>query len=474
MVHQQREAPVAFVTPQTTNEYHRREKITTIDKYDRRAGKTEEQSAVSPPRTIYEAMSSPAQPARERPESPLQTAMSVVNGLLDLVLKMSALLLALPAVAILTYLRTIHRTDLFLPAVASAPGLFALLEATFILCAALLASFAGPSWLAAQIANTYGKDERPKLGAASFVLLTGFMSGAFFLLLCYLHDSAMPLWLKWIIGIACGLLIPVLLFALAWRSPRGFQMLTSTERTDRKMRTRQSVKRTLWGCASAVIALSTFVTFSYVFQLYGLSGNGWQTWLVGLLVFPASLLPGAMYLARRSWGDSRLAALGTSAMMVALTIFVLLMNGVSPEPLALLTMRAMSIAEKEPRTFELMTHDERSAWQALGFRFIQDSNFFPATIRFQFGDVRLLCVDPYDVASPYPGALEPLSGKLAKSTVPLTGCITPLKEEVRVVEPPATSALLPKIRRELQPAASGSDKPAESERSKAVAARKQN
>lgn len=419
-------------------------------------------------------MSSPAQSARERPESPLQAGISAANGLLDLVLKMSALLLTLPAVAILTYLRTIHRTDLFLPAVASAPGLFALLEATFILCAALLASFAGPSWLAAQIANTYGKDERPRLGAASFALLTCFISGAFFLLLCYLPDSAIPRWLKWMTGIACGLLIPVLLFALAWRSPRGFQMLTSAERTDRKRRTWQSVKRTLWGCASAVIALSTFVTFSYLFQLYGLSVDGWQTWLVGLLVFPASVLPGTMYLARRSWGDSRLASLGTTAMMVALMIFALLMNGVSPEPLALLTMRAMSIAEKEPRTFELVTHDERPAWQALGFRFIQDSYFFPATIRFQFGDVRLLCVDPYDVASPYPGALGQLNGKQGKSTVPLTGCVTSLKEEVRVVEPPATSALVPKGRRELQLTASDSDKPAERDRSQAVTAGKQN
>ncbi|QNB12621.1 hypothetical protein G5S35_14260 [Paraburkholderia tropica] len=400
--------------------------------------------------------------------------MSVFNGLLDLVLKMSALLLVLPALAILTYLRTIHRTDLFLPAVTSAPGLFALLEATLILCAAILASFAGPSLLAAQIANTYGKDERPKLGAASFVLLTGSMSGAFFLLLCYLLDSAMPLWLKWTTGIACGLLIPVLLFVLAWRSPRGFQMLTSAERVDRKLRTSQSVKRTLWGCASAIVTLSTFVTFSYLFQMYGLSGDGWQTWLVGLLVFPASLVPGTMYLARRSWGDSRFAALGASAIMVALMIFVLLMTGVSPEPLALLTMRAMSIAEKEPRTFELMTHDERSAWQALGFRFIKDSYFLAATIRFQFGDVRLLCVDSYDVASPYPGALGPLSGKPGKSAVPLTGCITPLKEEVRVVEPPTTGFLLSKGAREPQPASSDSGTLAEIDRSKAVPTAKHN
>lgn len=96
-------------------------------------------------------------------------------------------LAALAALAIFLYLKTLQRTDLFLPAILSGPGLVALLEATFILCAALLANFVGPSWVASQIANTYGKDGRPMLGAASFVILTGFIAGPYFLTLCYLQ-----------------------------------------------------------------------------------------------------------------------------------------------------------------------------------------------------------------------------------------------------------------------------------------------
>jgi hypothetical protein len=125
-------------------------------------------------------------------------------------------------------------------------------------------------------------------------------------------------------------------------------------------------------------------------------------------------------------------------------IFSLLLYGVSPEPLALVTMRAMSITEKGPRTFQLVKETERPAWAALGFRFIGESPFFPATIRFQFGDVRLLCVDGYDAAGPYPGALGRFSATTAKAAVPETGCMTTLKDDVRVVQPPATGLAVPK------------------------------
>ncbi|WP_035554626.1 hypothetical protein [Burkholderia sp. 9120] len=163
-----------------------------------------------------------------------------------------------------------------------------------------------------------------------------------------------------------------------------------------------------------------------------------------------------MYVARRSWGDSRTVAFAIAALMVGATILVLTLNGLSLEPLALLAMRAMSVAEKETRTFELVSTNERSAWTALGFRFIGETTFFKASIRFQLGDVRLLCVDPYDVGSPYPGALGPFSAKPAKSPLPQTGCMTTLKDEVRVVEPPAAGFIAPKNRRPPPPATSDS------------------
>ncbi|ARK80134.1 hypothetical protein BOC40_06635 [Burkholderia pseudomallei] len=376
---------------------------------------------------------------QRRHEWTLHTSLTFTNGLLDVILKISVLLLVLPALAILQYLRTIHRTDLFLPAVASAPGLFALLEATFILCAVLLSSFVAPSWMASQIAGTYGKTERPTHGSAGFVILSGIVSGLFFLTLAHLLDAAWPAWLKWTVGIPLALLIPAVLFLLAWYSPSGVCTLTDAERADRKLRIKKSVKRTLWVCIAALLTLSTLVTFDNLFPLYGLTGNGWRVWAVGTSVFPATLLPAGMYLARRSWGDSQAKAITTSATMLALTVFVFVLNGFSLEPLARLAMRAMSIGEKEPRTFELVAKTERTAYEALGFQFIGDTYFFKAAIRFQFGDVRLICVDPYDMASPDPAALGPIgAGRKTRKPIPETGCVTPLKDEVKVVEPPAT------------------------------------
>lgn len=374
---------------------------------------------------------------RERPEWTVQTGVPFINGVLDLILKLSVLLLVLPALAILTYLRIIHRTDLFLPAVTSGPGLFALLEATFILCACILCSFVGPSWIASQIAQTYSKTERPTLGAASYVIFSGVVSGLCLLTLFPLLDAAWPAWLKWLAGVSLGLAIPVTMFLLAWYSPPGFRTLTDTERADRKKRTWQSAKRTFWVCLSAVIAVSTLATFAQLFPLYGLNDDSWLTWVVGTVVFPAALFPGAMYLARRSWGDSKAKAVTASAVMLALTVFVLLLNGLSLEPLALLTMRAMSVTEKEPRTFELVAKTERPAYQKLGFQFIGDTDFFKASIRFQFGDVRLLCVDTYDVFSPHPNAIGQF-GKAGPgySQIPRTGCVTLGKDEVRVVDVP--------------------------------------
>lgn len=380
-----------------------------------------------------------------------QSGLAFGKDLLDVVIKISVVLLPLPALAIFLYLRTLHRTDLFLPAILSGPGLVALLEATLVLCAALLASFAGPSWFASFMTNTYSKDSRPMPGAATYVLVVGLLAGPFYLVLYYLSIAKWQVWLKWVAGISTGLLLVGFLFALAWHSPRCVRMLTVSERINRKQRIGKSLLRTGIGLVSGaytLVAVTTIYTFAKSYQL---PEDGWAANVIGSLIIFASLWPGTAFVLCRSRGGSSPKAFWIASGVVLVPVLSLLLSGVSPEPLALLTMRAMGITEKGPRTFELVKETERPVWAALGFRFIRDSSFFPATIRFQFGDVRLLCVDGYDVAGPYPGALGRFSAKPAKSTVPETGCMTPFKDEVRVVEPPATGLVVPKDER---PAAS--------------------
>lgn len=394
-----------------------------------------------------------------------QSGLVFAKDLLDLVIKISIILLPLPALAIFSYLRMLHRTDLFLPAILSGPGLVALLEATFILCAALLASFVGPSWFAAWMTNTYGKNSRPMPGAATYFLVVGLVAGSFCLGCYYLPVAKWQLWLKWGTRISMGLLLVGFFFALAWYSPRCFQLLTVSERTNRKQRLGKSLERTVIGLLSGfytLIAVATIYTFARSYQL---PEDGWAANAVGSLIIFISLWPGAVFLSQRSRGASSQKSFWIASVAVLVPAMVFLLYGVSPQPLALVTMRAMSMAEKEPRTFQLVNETERPIWAAVGFRFIGDSPFFRATIRFQFGEVRLLCVDGYDAAGPYPGALGPFSAKPAKSTIPETGCMTPLKDEVRVVDPPATGFVVPKDKRPAAPHTSRSDGSVASDRS---------
>lgn len=379
-----------------------------------------------------------------RPKWTWQSGLVFVKDLLDVIIKISLLLLPLPALAVFLYLKTLQRTDLFLPAILSGPGLVALLEATLVLCAALLGSFVGPSWFASFMTNTYSKGSRPMPGAATYILVVGLLAGPFYLVLYYLSIANWQVWLKWVAGISTGLLLALFLFALAWSSPRCFEVLTVSERINRKQRIVKSLLRTGIGFLSGAYTLEAVTTIYTFARSYQLPEDGWPANLIGSLFIFASLWPGAAFVFRRSRGDSSLKAFGIACVPVLAPVLCLLFSGVSPEPLALLTMRAMSITEKGPRTFQLVKETERPAWAALGFRFIAESSFFPATIRFQFGDVRLLCVDGYDAAGPYPGALGVFSTKPTKPAVPETGCVTPLKDEVRVVEPPTTGFLVPK------------------------------
>ncbi|EMD9436947.1 hypothetical protein VXE32_000915 [Burkholderia cepacia] len=394
-----------------------------------------------------------------------QSGLGFAKDLLDLVIKISLILLPLPALAIFLYLRALHRTDLFLPAILSGPGLVALLEATLVLCAALLASFVGPSWLASWMTSTYSKDSRPMPGTATYVLVVGLLAGPFYLALYYLSIAKWQVWLKWVAGISAGLLLVGILFALAWYSPRYFRMLTVSERTNKKQRIGKSLARTGIGLLSGAYTLSAVTTIYAFARSYQLPEDGWAANLIGSLIIFASLWPGAAFLLRRSRGESSQKSFWIASVAVLAPVLGLLLSGVSPQPLALVTMRAMSIWEKEPRTFQLVKETERSVWAALGFHFIGDSSFFPATIRFQFGDVRLLCVDGYDAAGPYPGALGPFSAKPAKSAVPETGCVTSLKDEVRVVELPTTGFVVPKEKRPAAPHTPRSDGSVASDRS---------
>jgi hypothetical protein len=360
--------------------------------------------------------------------------LTLVKDLLDVLLKMSVILLTLPALAIFSYLRAIHRVDLFLPAVFSVAGLAALLQATFILCASVIVGIVGPSWFASLMVQTYDKGTRPMPGATTLIFAAGVSAAPFYLGIYYLQTSPWPFWLKFVAGASLGLVLTSGLFVVALLNLSAFRVLTESEQKSRKQSLLKAGGRTLvasWAAVYTVSAVAAIYSFS---RPYGLPEDGWRGNLVVSLIIVTSLWPGAVYVFRRSRGDSPSTSFKISSVILCAPILCLLLAGVSPEPLALLTMRAMGVAETAPRTFELMVVHERPTYVSLGFGFKGESSFFDASIRFQFGDVKLICVDPYDVASSWPGAGGVFGGNSMKQPLPETSCITALKEEVRIVQ----------------------------------------
>jgi hypothetical protein len=360
--------------------------------------------------------------------------LTLVKDLLDVLLKSSLIFLTLPALAVFSYLRAIHRVDLFLPAVFSVDGLVALLQATFILCASVIVGIVGPSWFASFMVQTYAKGTRPMPGAATLIFAAGVAAVPFYLGIYYLQTSSWPFWLKFVAGTSLGIVLTGGLFVVALLNLSVFRVLTESERRSRKQSLLKAGGRTLVACWAAIFTVSAVAAIYSFSQSYGLPEEGWRGNLVVSLIIVTSLWPGAVYIFRRSHGDSPSGSFFVSSAILCIPVVCLLLAGVSPEPLALLTMRAMGVAETVPRTFELMSIHERPTYVSLGFGLKGESNFFDASIRFQFGDVKLICVDPYDAVSSWPGARGIFGRNSIKQPLPETGCITALKEEVRVVQ----------------------------------------
>lgn len=360
--------------------------------------------------------------------------LGLTKDILDVVLKVSVVLLALPAFAIFNYLRAIHRIDLFVPAVLSAAGLAALLQASFFVFAAFIAGFAAPSWFAALMVQTYPKASKPQPSSASLILISAATASSYFLWVCYALNKPWSAWWQYTllaIGAAGGL------FALVYLSPHGFRILTQVERSNwRRQRVWTSAKRTAVG---VVVGFVTATTVQYVLpiaNLYRISMDGLQGYIiVGTAMF-FSAMPGAIYLYRRSKGDTWKTSFYHATPLLLFPFVGMFVPWFSLEPISLLTMRSMGIAEASVRTFELIPDKEQSTYKAVGFSFVGNSKFFPAVLRFQFGDVRLLCVDAYDPPLMWSSESSLRSGPTKPVELPDKECISSSKDETRVITLP--------------------------------------
>lgn len=359
--------------------------------------------------------------------------LSLLKDILDVVLKIFVVLLTLPAFAIFAYLRAIHRVDLFVPAVLSATGLAALLQASLFFFVAIVIGFAAPSWLAALMVDTYPKGSKPTPASAVLILVSGTATTLYFLWVFYVLDKP---WLAWSKYVPLAIVLVGGISSLVYVSPRFFRVLTQPERSSIKLRLRASAVRTALSIVVGLFTLSAVQSVSPIVHLYRLSEDGWQGYATVGAAMVASIIPGAAYVYRRSRGDIWKTAFYRSSALVLLPFVALVVLGFSLEPISLVTMKSMGIAETSTRTFELIPEKEQPTYEAVGFTFMGSSKFFPAVLRFQFGDVRLLCVEPYDASLKWPIG-GPFQSSTAKPVdLPDTECITSQKDETRVLTLP--------------------------------------
>jgi hypothetical protein len=367
-------------------------------------------------------------------------ALTVTKDLLDVILKISVLLLFVPAIALAAYLRAIDRVDLFVPAVFSGSGLAALLMATVLLIAGLLIGVFGASWFIAGLASTYDKDRDPPKGTVWLAIATVIVALAILFGVYVLQDTRWMFLGRNATAAALALSSIALLTWLAYVSPPRFRIVTDNERSSWKERLTRAFARVALCALGAAFTTSSVATLYALSRPYRIPEQGWQGNTVAAVMMLVSVLPGLGYLNARTRGASKSRCLMAAAGGIMIALAPLLSFRTSLEPLFLVSMKAMGIMEVKARTFELLNTKEKATYQMLGFSFKRDTTFFDGVIRFQFGDIKLVCVDAYDAIGQWPGTAGFMAPPPPDASAPRTACVSATKDEVRVVSLSPTSA----------------------------------
>ena len=108
----------------------------------------------------------------------------------------------------------------------------------------------------------------------------------------------------------------------------------------------------------------------------------------------------------------------------------LILNAGLFQPLTLVTIRFLGVVDSTTRTYEIMKADQVSVYRELRYKLVHQSGgtFVQATIRFQFGDVRLTC--PREVPLQQGWAMANSARDLS---IDSRGCLMVTKDELRLV-----------------------------------------
>ncbi|WP_157377690.1 MFS transporter [Burkholderia ubonensis] len=424
----------------------------------------------------------PGTPAPEQPKpQTFRDQLGFYRDILDAILKTGAIALPIPAILIYSCLRLIGHTELFSASILSLAGLSAYLQAVLLVWLAIVVCIVAPSTIIYMFLGG-SPDKRPAKGLPQFVLLSSVVWAVFYSITFELWDNGMTGWPYWLLVVGALITGTFILGRLAWKSPNWMVVIPHYDREDDNFHWPSSLatlvnknrtiaraasfvrKRRPWRClgVTTVIVASGFYSMQAILavysfsQAYPLAEHGWRAAATLCIIILVSLLPAAIYLKARVSGASHGSAAKTAATFIFALFIITLLNGVSLVPLAMGTMKAMGIVDNTPRTYEIMKADERHVYKALGYAPKAGDRFVEAFIRFQFADAKLVCPRKYDFpveqsrTTAVPRGTS--SGASALSTVSedarrradSAGCLTPTRDEIRVVDLPSDFTFLPK------------------------------
>lgn len=359
----------------------------------------------------------------------------IFRDLLALSVKLS--LLFCPAAIVLLYLRSIGRVDLFQPAVLSVTGLVALLQGTLLLSFAIVATIAGPSAVAWLISQTYVK-ERPTRGVSNLVLIVGICGAGLCVYIYLLWHGALCLWMRALpVQLAFLAAILAALFHWANRTSGRFHVLTFAEKRGKTTREAVFIVGLRLAIAIAAVGWAFIIVSPFaraVMRSGGLDSEGWMLAVTAITVF-FGVLPAVISLRELSRGRTWRRALGAHATALAMVTFAVWgATQTSVLPVGFMVMKAIGIVETQPRDFLIKTETDTKSYENLGFS-VRSDHTFPGYIRFQFGDVRLVCVSMFDPTErTFIQEFSKSTYASVASSLPDSACVTIQKDELRVVQ----------------------------------------
>lgn len=349
--------------------------------------------------------------SRQRPASTFRRwvdgfkeCLAIAKDSLDVALKVAPLVLVLPAMTLWGYLHKIGWSEIFIDSVGSVPGLVTLLACSCLLFVLLILQFFLPSIFMGLSVEVFRRAPGDRKQVAKVAERLHLLSAGVWVLIF----AAVVIWVKepdiwWVLGTTGAAAAVAAIYS--WRHRR---MLIA------------DAARAIWhetaGDIVRISALPAFSGFASAFPLLTLiwtfgslrltPGESNVAFLACCLVSPVGLFPGVAYmhsqLRDRTLGQTVLAASGVAVALGCAIVGSALYFG----PVTSAVLALAGVYDSRPHVYQVLRPELSFAMRAAhlpvnevrgtGGPGRQPVSFVGAYLRYNFGGVKLLCLERYN------------------------------------------------------------------------------